>query len=131
MRAVRTRGSLIARAVRTGERRVVGWYVYYLRRGGVSDVLQVVATPREVGRVVDDLFGHAKANDAALLRGRLEAPLLEALGSRRCFFRFNGAALVHAHDPDVVRAIAAGEALLTRMEGEWWMGHHLEPFRER
>jgi hypothetical protein len=128
MRAVHTRGSLIARAVRTRERNVVGWYVYYLRRGGVSDVLQVVATPREVGRVVDDLLRHAKANGAALLRGRLEAPLLEALGSRRCVFRFNGAALVHARDPEVVRAIATGEALLTRMEGEWWMGHHLEPF---
>jgi hypothetical protein len=131
MRAVRTRGSLIARVVRAREGRVVGWYVYYLRRGGVSDVLQVVATPREVGRVVDDLFRHAKANGAALLRGRLEAPLVEALASRRCLFRFNGAALVHARDPDVVRALAAGEALLTRMEGEWWMGHHLEPFRDR
>jgi hypothetical protein len=131
MRAVRTRGSLIARVVRTRERRVVGCYVYYLRRAGVSDVLQVVATPREVGRVVDDLFAHAKANGAALLRGRLEAPLVEALGSRRCFFRFNGAALVHARDPEIVRAIDAGEALLTRMEGEWWMGHHLEPFLER
>jgi hypothetical protein len=131
MRAVRTRGSLIARVVRTRERRVLGCYVYYLRRAGVSDVLQVVATPRDVGRVVDDLFAHAKANGAALLRGRLEAPLVEALGSRRCVFRFNGAALVHARDPEVIRAINAGEALLTRMEGEWWMGHHLEPFLDR
>ena len=106
----------------------MGWFVYYLRRGGVSDVLQVVSAPRAVDRVLDDLFAHAGRSGAALLRGRLEPLLVDALGRRRCVFRYNGGALVHSRDPEILRAIAAGEALLTRLDGEWWMGHHIEPF---
>jgi hypothetical protein len=126
--AVESRGTVIARLVRTPRGRVVGWYVYYLRRGGVSDVLQVVAAPRTVDRVLDDLFAHAERSGAALLRGRLEPLLVDALGRRRCLLRYNGGALVHSRDPEILRAIASGEALLTRLDGEWWMGHHLEPF---
>lgn len=126
--SVRSRGTLVARDVRGQGGKTLGWYVYYLRRGGLSDVLQIVALPREVGRVVDDLFGHARRHGAALLRGRLEPTLVEALGGRRCAFRFNGAALIQARDREILRAIHSGEALLTRMDGEWWMGHHLEPF---
>ena len=40
-------------------------------------------------------------------------------------------ALIHARDPEVLHAVQAGRALLTRLEGEWWMGHHLEPFSRR
>jgi hypothetical protein len=36
--------------------------------------------------------------------------------------------LVHARDPEVTAALALGQALLTRMEGTWWMGHLIEPF---
>ena len=63
-----------------------------------------------------------------MLRGRIEPHLLEPLGRRRCLFRYNGGALVHARDPAVSAALAAPEALLTRLDGEWWMGHHLESF---
>jgi hypothetical protein len=91
-------------------------------------VLQVVAARRGVDRVLDDLFAHARRNGAALLRGRLEPSLVDALARRRCVLRYNGAALVHSRHPEILRALGAGEALLTRLDGEWWMGHHLEPF---
>jgi hypothetical protein len=126
--AVASRGSLVARLVRTDRGRPAGWYVYYLRRGGLCDVLQVVAARRGVDRVLDDLFAHARRNGAALLRGRLEPSLVDALARRRCVLRYNGAALVHSRHPEILRALGAGEALLTRLDGEWWMGHHLEPF---
>ena len=125
---IESRGTLAARIVRRNDGRVLGWYVYYVRRGGISDVLQLFAEPRDVGAVVDDLFRHARGAGVALLRGRLEPRLLEPLAGRRCVFRYNGAALVHSLDERLASDVVGPAALLTRLDGEWWMGHHLEPF---
>jgi hypothetical protein len=125
--AVRTRGELVGRMVRDEMDRVLGWYVYYLKRGGVSQVLQIAAKEREAGRVVDDLFRHASTNGSSALQGRLEPHLREPLANRRCYLHSTGnRSLVAAREPAVLEAIAFGGALLTRLEGEWWMGHHLE-----
>jgi hypothetical protein len=37
-------------------------------------------------------------------------------------------AVVHSRRPDVLAAVQLDHALLSRMEGEWWMSPHLEPF---
>lgn len=125
--SVGARGTLISVALRDQEA-IVGWYVYFLRAGGMSDVLQVVALDGRVGAVVDHLFTNAYRRGAALLRGRIEARLLEPLARRRCIFRYNGGALVHSRDAAVSAALASPDSLLTRLDGEWWMGHHLESF---
>jgi hypothetical protein len=124
---VRSRGKLVATLLRA-DGLAAGWYLYYLRPGGLSDVLQVAALPGSVGAVVDHLFTHAHREGAALLRGRIEPHLLEPLGRRRCLFRYNGGALVHTHDAEIAATMASPDSLLTRLEGDWWMGHHLEPF---
>lgn len=126
--AVRTRGELITQVVRR-DGAVLGSYVYYLPRRGIGQVLQVVARERDVGDVLDDLFHDAWRRGASALQGRVEAQLREPLSDRRCVFHASGyRALIHARDPRILHAIQAGNALLTRLEGEWWMGHHLEPF---
>jgi hypothetical protein len=124
---VHSRGTLVATLLRT-DGLPIGWYLYYLRPGGLSDVLQVAAAPGSVGAVVDHLFADAHQGGAALLRGRIEPHLLEPLGRRRCLFRYNGGALVHTHDAEIAAAMVSPDSLLTRLEGDWWMGHHLEPF---
>jgi hypothetical protein len=129
MAAVTRRGTLVSRLVRDRNRRVQGWYVYYLRRGGIGDVLQIVGGGRDVDDVVDNLFQDAWANGAAGLQGRVEAHLRVPLSRRRCAFYGSGSlALIHSREPELLHAIQSGRALLTRMEGEWWMGHHLQPF---
>ena len=126
--AVQTRGELIARGVRR-DGAVLGSYAYYLPRRGIGQVLQVVARERDVGDVLDDLFHDAWRRGASALQGRVEAQLREPLSHRRCVFHPSGyRALIHARDCRILHAIQSGHALLTRLEGEWWMGHHLEPF---
>lgn len=121
--AVRTRGTLVKRAVSRG------WYVYYLVPGGISQVLQVAAEERDAGEVLDHLFDDAYARGSAAVQGRLEAHVREPLARRKALFHQSGyLALIHARDREVLHAIQAGQALLSRLEGEWWMGHHLEPF---
>jgi hypothetical protein len=95
-----------------------------LNAGAASHVLQIAAPDRNVGAVVDDLFHHAWSSGATALRGRVEPRLLAPLGARHCVFRYVGGALVHSRDDAILAAIATGDSLLTRLDGEWWMGHY-------
>jgi hypothetical protein len=125
---VRTRGALVARLVRGGDGDVRGWYVYYLRPGGIAQVLQVVGKERDVDAALDHLFHDAYARGASGIQGRVDTHLREALSRRRCVFHASGyLALLNARDAAILHAVQSGRALLTRLEGEWWMGHHLEP----
>jgi hypothetical protein len=127
--AVRVRGRLVGRLIRERRRhRILGWYLYYLKLDGSAQVLQVAAVGRDTGPVLDDLLRHAWSEGAVAVRGRVEPNLLEALGERRCILRFTGEALVHSADQAILSAIGSGESLLTRLDGEWWMGHHVLGF---
>jgi hypothetical protein len=115
--------------VRARNGSVHGWYVYYLPPGGIAQVIQVVADEREVGDVLDHLLHDARSRGASGIQGRVEAHLRAPLSRRRAAFHASGfLALLHSRDAGILHAIQSGWALLTRLEGEWWMGHHLEPF---
>jgi hypothetical protein len=129
MAAVERRGSLIARMLRCDAGKARGWFIYYLQRGGLSEVLQLVAERPWLPTVLDAVIDHARRGLSAGLRGRIEPGTLEALHGRGCFLRYEGSALIHARDEELVRAISAGQGLLTRMDGEWWTAHALDPFR--
>ena len=120
--AVTGLGSIVARLVRNSRQRALGWYVYYLRRGGTSHVVSVVARERDAGVVLDHLFADAYENGAAALHGRVEAHLLEAVHKRQCLFRYDGSTLVHSRERELADVIVSGDALFTRLEGEWWTG---------
>jgi hypothetical protein len=119
---VRRRGELVARLVRDARGRTIGWYVYFLRPGWRSEVLQVAATgERALGTVLDRLFTHACAHGSAALRGRLEPGMLEAVTQRRCLLWYRGASVAHARDPGVLAAIESRDALISRLDGDPWI----------
>jgi hypothetical protein len=127
--AVHVRGTPVAHLIRERRSgRLCGWYVYYLLTGGVCQVLQVAAPDRDVSVVLDHLLHHAWSNGAAAVGGRIEPRLLEPLARRRCLMKFTGEALLHSLDGEILGAVATGNALLTRLDGEWWMGHHMLEF---
>lgn len=128
MERVGTRGDLARCLVRGATGRLLGWYVTYLQPGAVSQVMQIAAAQRDVGAVLDHLFSHARERGVAALQGRLEPLLFEALAQRRCLLRHSERALIATRDPRLANAILSGNAMLTRMDGEWWMGHHVEAF---
>ena len=119
--------TLVARLVRTGGR-VRGWYVYVMR-GAVAHVLQIASEERAIDDVFDHLLYEAWSSGAAGVQGRVEAQLLDSLSRHRCLFHASGyVALAQSQDERLMHAIHSGKALLTRLEGEWWMGHHLVSF---
>jgi hypothetical protein len=127
---VTTRGTPVARLVRDRpDGQVLGWYVYYLLPSGSCDVLQVAGRDSDVDAVLDHLLHDAWSNGAAAVEGRLEPRLVDPLAHRHCVMRYSGGALVHSREPEILGALASGRSLLTRLDGEWWMGHSVLDFK--
>lgn len=105
---------------------IVGWYLYYLKPGGVGEVLQMCARKNHVGSTLDHLFHHAWSNGVELVNGRLEPQLLPALSSRGCYLNCGPPwVMIHARDPEILQAINCGDAFLTRLEGEWCTSYRI------
>jgi hypothetical protein len=49
------------------------------------------------------------------------------LSQQNCSFRYVGnGVLVHSRTPELIASILAGDAALTRLDGEWWMRFAVE-----
>jgi hypothetical protein len=113
-------GDLAARLVRRdGE--AIGWHIAFVQRGGIAQVLQVVARPEDAPAVLDSLLVHARELGALAARGRLEAPLVHAVTTRRTVLRRTSFALVRAKDRELISAVQNGSALFTRLDADWWI----------
>jgi hypothetical protein len=118
-------GTLHRVAVRDGAQRVLGWYLYYLGANGHGDVVQVGGYEHGLSRVLDHLFCHARQHGAVSVSGALEPHTFSMLARKSCAFHFPDSSwvLVHGRDAGLVNAIHHGNAFLTRLEGEWWLGN--------
>jgi hypothetical protein len=124
--AKRRHGELQARLLRDPAGKIAGWFLYYLKRG-TSRVLQVEARKGSEPAVLDQLFHHAWRHGAVALEGRMQPRLAPALSERQCFFVGGPFALIHAREPAVLATLDRGDALFSRLEGEWWMRFFGEP----
>ena len=117
----RTWGTPVHRLVRDLNGRVLGWFIYFLLEGRGCQAVHVAAADRHAGDVLDALFADAVHRGGAAVQGRVEPRLLAALAQRGALFRFSARSLIHSKEPELLAALAAGQALLTRLEGDWWM----------
>jgi hypothetical protein len=115
-------GRLRARAVLDGTRRLIGWYLYYVQTGGVSEVVQLAARDGALDRVLQRLLADAWRQGATAVRGRLEPRFVQELSDQHCWLRREGPwTLVHSRRADILAAIQEGSAFFSRLEGEWWL----------
>ena len=105
--------------IRNEKRDIIGWYLYYLNRGGMSTVLQLGVMKQAIDDVLDHLFYHAWQQGATGLVGRLEPRLMQT-GTRKFGFVMPGRhwALVHTRCDDLLGTINSGKAFLSYLEGE-------------
>lgn len=126
---VPSRGILSRRLVRDREGQVLGWYVALMQPGGSVHVLQMAATGGgDIGAVMEHLLFRAWQSGATVLRGRLEPHLLDSVRRRHCHVRHGARPLVYSRDTNLTDKIISGGGLLTRMDGESWLGHNTEAF---
>jgi len=115
-------GKLRARAVYDNKQGLIGWYLYYLQAGGVSEVVQITARNEMFDRVLRALLTDAWRHGAAAIRGRLDPRFAQELSNQHCWMRTDGTwTLVHSRQPEILAAIHQGDAFLSRLEGEWWL----------
>jgi hypothetical protein len=106
--------------VRRDNGSIAGWFVYHTMPERIADVLQIAARPDTVADVFDHLLNDALRNRAIAVSGRLEPQLMPALAARRAFIHpGHHWTLLHSSNPQVRHAVQAGDAFLTRLEGEW------------
>jgi hypothetical protein len=77
--------------------------------------------------VLDELFAEARRRGTPAVVGRVSPRLTRALWERPCQLLRETRHLVHASRPELLDALLRGDGLITGLEGEEWMGHHLDP----
>ncbi len=132
MAQVKSKGELHGSLVRDEEAQVIGWYLYQVTPGDKGHIIQVEAKRGDEATVLQHLYSDAKHRGATLLHGRVEPNLqVPIVKENRCWIHSRyDRSLIHSRRSDILQAIYTGSAIFTRMEGEFWMGFHLEPFTE-
>ena len=117
---LRSAGSMRRFVVRQENGAIAGWFVYHTTADRTADVLQIASRPEAIADVLDHVLDDAVKNRAIAVTGRLESHLMPALADRRALFhRGSHWTLLHSPDPQVRYAVQAGDAFLSRLEGEW------------
>jgi hypothetical protein len=111
-----------AAVIRNGQR-TIGWYVFQVDAARTADVLQIVADPGAIGDVLDHLFYQASEQGVVAVTGRLEPRFLQALSDKYCVLHRRGPwVLLNARRPELVRSFENGDAVFSRLDGEWCLG---------
>jgi hypothetical protein len=115
-------GDLRSALVRGVDGRPRGWFIYYLRPGGVSRLLQWAAADQDADFVLDHLFADASRNGSAAITGGAVPRHLRNLDDHHCRFRCRSLGVaVHTRNDALAAAIHRGDVFLSRLDGEWWL----------
>lgn len=106
-------------ALRDAKKEIIGWFIYYAKRGGIAEVVQIGAAKLHMKTVLDHLFCDARNRGAIAVHGRLEIRHAQELSEARCFFWGTVPLLFHARDRELGRLVQQGDAFLSRLDGEW------------
>lgn len=124
MDRISSQGELTATLVVSPGGEPVGWYMYYLNRGGVSRVFAIEAVDRYLDGVIDHMFQDADERGAGALFGRMEPKLRRPMALRGTFVHNSGSLqMVHSKDPTLMDAALLGRLAFNRLQGEnwyWW-----------
>jgi hypothetical protein len=116
----RTEGEAVFGKVEARTGATVGAFVYHGDAGRIARVLQILALPSQERQVIDCLIGHAADRGAVALRGRTQPALLEAMLGRRISFTHLASSVIHARDPEILRAFHNGDGFFNGLAGEHW-----------
>lgn len=100
----------------------VGWFVSYLRRDRVAEIVHFGSLDGWQGLVLEHFIRDAHARKAWVISGRLDAGFASTVQERG--YRLQLAepwTLVHSRDPELLSQVQRGVARLSRLDGEWWL----------
>jgi hypothetical protein len=114
----RSRGALRGHVGTGPDAPRIGAYLYYCRPGGTGLVVSVWARPQQIAATWNHLLADAWCTGTVALRGKYDA-VVARVADRALFVRRSPHTfLLHTSQSDVERAIAGGQAYVSRLEGE-------------
>lgn len=114
------RGTLRGVGLRDENRRIVGCYLYYVRRGAIAEMVQVCGKPDLFKAVLDHLFKDARQQGVVGLHGVAESRTIPDLSDQGCFFTCRGGwTLAYSRRSELLDILQRGDAFLSRLDGEW------------
>jgi hypothetical protein len=112
-------GQLHTAVVKNAKGEECGWYVYYFKRRGTCEVIQLGAREDTVGDVCDQLFYAAWKEGATSISGRADVQSMRPLFARACLFIPGRMwTLMHAKHEEVLRILGGNDVFLSRLEGD-------------
>lgn len=113
------------RGVRRRDGELLGAYIYFCAADGWAPVVQVYAAPQHLPAVLGQLARDALRDGAIAINGRTDPRGLIASALRYTGVRWPARwLLIHSRRPEILTAVQRGDALLTRLDGEWWICAH-------
>ncbi|MEX1261859.1 MAG: hypothetical protein WD381_04730 [Balneolaceae bacterium] len=102
--------------------KIVGWFIYYAKKGGVCEVLQAISLPGKEEILFDMITWHAFSCGGVELSGRLMAHHLQtSFTSKAICIPARMWTLIHSSNKELKHDIQTGNAFLTRFEGDLWL----------
>jgi hypothetical protein len=116
----RAHGTLRKTVVRDENQKILGWYIYYAKRGGIGEVVQVGGDRTSIKQVLDHLFQDAFDQGAIALHGVVDLRHMADFSDKGCVFTCRGGwTLALSKDEHIMSALRRGDAFLSRLDGEW------------
>lgn len=114
-----TRGTL-RKLVLRNDHEIVGWYIYYVKPGGVGEVVQIGASPRSLKHVLDHIFYDAWSRGVIALHGVIQNRMMPEFSDKNCLFTCHGGwTVAHSRRAELLDLLDHGGAFLSRLDGEW------------
>lgn len=111
------------RVLRDDTGKVVGWYIYYYTVESFAEVAQIGGAKKQIPAILDHLFQDAEDQGAIALHGTVDRTMMDKFSEKNCFFTCRGGwTLAHSRKPKFLELLNNGEALLSRLDGEWCLG---------
>jgi hypothetical protein len=119
MQRRKARGTLRKIVLRDDNNKIVGWYIYYVKRGAVGEVVQIGGAPDSTQRILDHLFRDAAEQGILGLHGVLEMRRMVDFSEKHCFFTGRGGwTMARSKDPALLK-LFEDDTFFTRLDGEW------------
>jgi len=114
------RGVLRKIALRDAAGQIVGSYIYYVKRGGVGEVVQVGGQPKCMKTILDHLAWDAVEQGVVALHGVVNFQRMPDFSEKGCLFTCRGGwTIARSTSSEALKVLERGDAFLSRLDGEW------------
>jgi hypothetical protein len=123
MDRMKVHGDLRKVVLRDDRRKIVGWYIYYLKPSAVGEVVQIGGSRLFTRDILEHLFYDGWSHGLVGLHGVVGGGLVEDFSDKNCLFSCRGGwTVAHSRKPELLELLNRGDAFLSRLDGEWCLG---------